>query len=984
MKSKTRFLLLITFLITLGIKAQDSVSGLVTETGTNEPLPGVNIVIKGTTTGTTSDFDGNYQISAKQGDVLLFSYISFKTKEVTVNANTINVALETDTAQLEEVVVIGYGTTTVKDATGSIEKVSTDEFNAGAITSPEQLITGKTAGVSVVAPGGQPGQGATITIRGNSSLSANNSPLIVIDGVPIDQGTSGGSSVSALNSINPNDIESFVVLKDASSTAIYGSRASAGVILITTKKGATDSPLKVEIGTQGSIGTATKRNSVLTPEQYREAAATSSKSNLIVPFLGSENTDWQDLILQDAVGTNTNITLSKGFKGSSLRASLGYTTQEGVVIGSKFERTSASINFRQNLFDNTVKLALNLRGSKTKDDFIDEGVLSAAARFDPTQPVYSGSSEYGGYYEWLNTNGDGRPNNLAPKNPLGLIKQPSNNASTDRALGNLKIDYYVPFVEGLNVNVNLGFDYNQVSGEIFVPGTSAAGFYNGDQNGTYGGIRRSYLIDTFLNYSTDIESIKSKIEVTAGHSFQKFYRDNGSNNTYALAEENSDFLATHNALESYVLRARYSYDSRYLLTLSYRTDGSSRFSSNNRWGNFSAAALAWNISEESFLKDSKTISNLKLRLGYGQTGQQEIFADFGYLPTYLSGSPNQQYQFGNTFYPTIRPGGYDENLKWEEAETYNIGLDYGFLNNRITGSVEYYTRESKDILNLITVPAGTNLTNQLVTNIGNLENSGVEFSIAADIIQKDDFNWNLGFNASWLTSEVTKLNTTEDPTAPTIVNVGGISGGVGNTVQAHVVGYPQNSFLVYQQVYDTNGKPLEGVYVDRDGDGVSGGTSDPDDLYLKEKPNADYLLGMSSYTNYKNWDLSFAMRASIGNYVYNNVASSNGNNFSLNDLGSNRNVHSSFLETGFETNNNLLTDYYIQDASFLRMDNITLGFNFKDLLSNDKIGLRAQATVQNVFVITNYDGIDPEISGGIDNNFFPRPRTILLGLNLNF
>ncbi len=980
MKKMKKKLLLIMLLTSIGISAQIKVSGIVYEQSNNLPLPGVNVILKGTTKGATSDFDGKYEITANKGDILIFSYIGFQNQEIVVSTATLDVNLVESLNKLDEVVIIGYGTTTVKDATGAIEKVDAKKFNAGAITSPEQLITGKTAGVSVIPPGGQPGQGGTITIRGNSSLSANNSPLIVIDGVPIDQGTTGGSTVSALNSVNPNDIESFVVLKDASSTAIYGSRASAGVILITTKSGRLNAPLKMEFSTTGSIGTVTRKTDVLNATQYRDALVGSQNETLATSLLGNSDTNWQDLIFQDAIGTDTNFTISKGFNNSSIRASIGYTTQQGLVKTSEFERTSASLNFRQNLFNNTLKINLNLRGAKTTDDFINAGVIAASATFDPTQAVFSGNDNYGGYWEWLNA--DGSVNNLAPRNPLGLLNQLTNQAKTERALGNIKIDYNAPFLKGLNFNATLGFDYNERFGETNTDPNSASAQNATSITGNYGSLRRSTMADVFVNYKTEIASINSNIELTAGHTFQKFFRENYTDNPLLDGTPNPTNFKTHNALESYVTRLRYSYDSKYLLSLSYRTDGSSRFAQNNRWGNFFSAAIAWNIAEENFLKDSGTISNLKLRLGYGETGQQEIPFDFGYLPVYLASTDNQQYQLGDNFFNTTRPSGYDENLKWEESQTYNIGLDYGFLNNRISGSIEYYTRKSNDILNQITVPSGSNLTNQIFTNIGNLENSGFEFSIAADIIQQQDFNWNLGFNISYLTDKITKLNVIDDPSFIG-VNVGGISGGVGNTIQIHQVGAPQRSFLVYEQVYDADGNPLEGVYVDRDGDGISGGTSDTGDLYVKEKPTADYLLGLSSYTTYKNWDLNFTMRASIGNYAYNNVASFNGNEFGLNSLNSNRNVHASILDTGF-ANNQLLSDYYIQDASFLKMDNITLGYNFKDFLKSDKIGLKTQITIQNVFTITNYDGIDPEITNGIDNNFFPRPRTVLLGVNMNF
>lgn len=977
MKQKQKLILFLIAFISLSAYSQNIIRGVITEKSTGNPIPGVNVVIKGTSNGAVSDFDGNYTIEASIGEILVFSYIGFKNLELVISGNTLNIALEEDAATLDEVVIIGYGSASVKDLTGAIEKVTTQDFNPGAITSPEQLITGKTAGVNVIPPSGQPGQGGTISIRGgNSSLSANNSPLVVIDGVPIDQGTTGGNGVAALNSINPNDIESFVVLKDASSTAIYGSRASAGVILITTKSGNLSSPFKVQINTIGSIGMVQRTNDVLNAEQYRQVATNSQNASLILPLLGNSDTDWQDEIFQEALGTDSNITLTQGFSSTSYRLSLGYTTQEGLVKTSKFERSSASINLLQKLFDNSLSIDINLRGALTKDDFANGGALGSASQFDPTQSVFSGSEEFGGYWEWLQP--DGTPQPLSPRNPVALLQLLSNTAETERALGNIKFDYNAPFLEGLNANINLGFDYNEVNGVTNTPASSAAGFFSQGSVGDYGSIRRSTLIDAFLNYKKDIESIRSSIELTAGHTFQKFYRKNFNSSTPTVGASVENSFETQNALESYVTRLRYSYDSRYLLTVSYRSDGSSRFSEDNRWGNFFAGALAWNITEENFLKDSSTLSNLKLRLGYGQTGQQEIGVDFGYLPVYVNGADNQQYQLGSTFYNTVRPQGFDENIKWEESETYNIGLDYGFLNDRISGSIEYFTRQTNDVLNLIPIPSGTNLTNQLTTNIGDLENNGFEFTITSDIIRKKDFNWNLSFNASYLTNKILKLNIVDDPSfigVPT----GFITGGIGNTVQIHRVGSPQRSFLLFKQVYDTDGRPLEGVYEDVNNDGVI----DSGDLYVSENPAADYLFGLSSSTSYKNWDLSFTMRASLGNYVYNNVASSTGNEFGLHSLGSNRNVHVSILETGFR-NNQLLSDYYLEDASFLKMDNITLGYNFKDILKDDNIGLRLQLTMQNVFTITGYDGIDPEISGGIDNNFFPRPRNIVFGANINF
>ncbi len=974
MKKMKMKLLLIMLLTYIGISAQIKVSGVVYEQSNNLPLPGVNVILKGTTKGTTSDFDGKYEITANKGDILVFSYIGFQNQEIVVSTATLDINLVESPNKLDEVVIIGYGTTTVKDATGAISKVTSKDFNGGAIASPEQLISGKTAGVNVIPPSGQPGQGATIRIRGGASSlngsGGSTSPLIVVDGVAIDQ------NGPALNSVNPNDIESFVILKDASATAIYGSRASAGVILITTKSGKLNAPFKVEISSLVSVGKTANRAEVLSPEQYR-AATIASGNDTAISLLGDANTNWQDQIYQQAYGSDNNITFSQGFKNSSYRVSIGYLDQSGVLKTSNFKRNTASINFKNYLFDRSLKIDLNIRGSLSKDHFANGGAIGNAVTFDPTQPIFSGSELYGGYWEWLQSNGD--PSGLAPRNPLGLLKQNSNIADTRRVLGNIKLDYSIPYLEGLKANLNLGFDYADVEGDTETLATSAGGFNTVGNIGTYTSLRRSTTSDFYLNYVKDFESIKSNIDFTLGHSFQKFTRFNDSSNINGNGVvPNVTSARTHNSLVSYFGRLNYSYDSKYLLTFTYRRDGSSRFSPENRWGNFLSGAFAWNISEEAFLKDSETISSLKLRLGYGQTGQQEIGSDFGFLPVYQDSADNFSYTLGGQPFNTIRPNGYDVNIKWEESTTYNLGLDFGFINNRITGSLEYFFTETEDILNNVNPPAGANLTNTLFTNIGDLENSGIEFSLASDIIQQKDFNWNLGFNISYYENKIVKLSTVDDPDSQGQAT-GTIAGGIGNTVQTQKIGLPQNSFLVYKQVYDTDGTPLDGVYEDLNGDGVF----TTEDKYIFNNPNADYIIGISSTMNYKKFDLNFTLRGSIGNYVYNNVASANGNQFGLHSLGSNRNVDTSFLNTEFN-NVQLWSDYYVQDASFLKMDNITLGYNFNDLIANDNINLRMYTTVQNVFTITNYDGLDPEVNGGIDNNLFPRPRTFLLGLNINF
>jgi TonB-dependent starch-binding outer membrane protein SusC len=968
MKQIRQLILGILFLFPFFMSAQDVIKGNVKDdTGTE--LPGVSIIVKGTTNGTATDFDGNFEIEVDEANaILVFSFIGYKNVELPVTAN-MNVTMQESTESLNEVILIGYGQTTKKDATGAVEKVGVKEFNPGIIASPEQLITGKTAGVNVVPPSGRPGEGGTIKIRGGvSSLSATNSPLIVIDGVPVDQ------NGPALNTINASDIESFNILKDASATAIYGSRATNGVILITTKSGKMNQDMKINFDSKFSIGEVANTVDVLSTNQFIDAINSLPNNANQIALLGDADTNWQDQIYQSAFGTDNNFIVSEGFDNTSYRVSMGYLLQEGVLKTSEYNRKSMSFNLRQNLFDNSLKMDFNIRAAWTQDDFADQGAIGAAVAFDPTKPVLSGNSDYGGYYEWLED--DGTPLNLAPRNPVGLLNQNQNRAGTERYIGNAKFDYNLGFIEGMSIVANFGFDYSETQGRTLTPDTSAAGFNNMGNKGTYASLRRNTLADIYLKYIKEIGL--HKIDVMAGQSFQEFFRENSFFNQDGIGSPpNFDRIASTNALLSYMARVNYTYNGKYLATATIRRDGSSRFAPENRWGNFFSGALAWNIAEEAFLKDSETLSTLKIRAGYGQTGQQEIGSDFGYLPVFTPGGNTVRYQFGDRFITTIRPEGFDRNIKWEESETYNIGIDYGFLNDKITGSIEYYSRKSKDILNTVAPPAGSNLSNSLFTNIGDLQSSGVEFTIDADIVQKEDFTWSVGFNVSYLQNEITKLNAIDDPTSPGVAT-GGISGGVGNTIQTHKVGEAQSSFLVYKQVYDTNGNPLEGVYEDMNNDGVI----NDQDKYIFNSPNPDYVFGFSSYFNYKNWDLNFVLRATLGNYAYNNVASFSGNEFEMRPLNTIRNVHASLLETGF-VNSQFWSDYYVQDASFLKMDNITLGYNFDDFREGD-VTLRFYGTVSNVFTITNYDGLDPEINGGIDNNLYPRPRTFLVGFNINF
>lgn len=969
-----KFILFLAFLIPIGMFAQTKVTGVVTEKATGTPLLGVNVIVKGTTNGTTTDFDGNYQVSVSNGQTIVFSYIGFKSQEVLYTGQaTVNVALEEDASKLDEVVVVGYGSAVKKDVTGSVESVSSDDFNTGAIVSPEQLIAGKTAGVQVTPPSGAPGSGSAIKIRGGvSSLAANSNPLIVVDGVPLDPG--GGS----LNYINPNDIESFTVLKDASAASIYGSRATGGVILITTKTGKSGQTLNVNVNHFTSVGSNFNEVDVLSSTQFRDLVTANGNANQIAQ-LGNTSTDWQDEIYRGSLTSDTNVTLSGGFDNSNYRVSLGYVTQRGTLRNSEVDRWSGSVKFVQRLLNDDLRIEANVLGALIEDNFADTGAIGAAVSFDPTQAVFDPTSQFGGYTE--NVNADGTINTIAVRNPVGLLEQNSNVADTRRSTGSLKLDYTLPFFRDVKLTALGGYDYLDVEGNTSIPPEAASNFNNQGITGTYSTLNRSKLLDLYANYKKSFDNINTTVDATVGHSFQRFYRQNSSQTTTGLGETNAVKFIGENSLESYFGRVNVDHAGKYLLTLNIRNDISSRLNPDDRSDFFGGVSVGWNIIDENFMKDSKVFSQLKLRAAYGETGQQEVGQDYGYLPRYTTGDGRVRYQFGYNpdgsprFVTTVRPEEYDENLRWERSKTINIGLDFGFFNDRLTGSIEAYERKVEDLLNFIPVPAGTNLSNALLTNVGNLENRGLEINLNAAIIENDKFSWNTNFNISFFENEITKLFLTDNTDSPGVLT-GGIAGGVGNTIQINSVGHEVNSFYVFKQIYDANGAPIEGAYVDINADGVI----DINDRYRYKSPNPDAVIGFSSNMQYGNFDLAFTMRASIGNFAYNNVASNTGNVQALFGANSINNVNASILDTGFQ-NQQLFSDYYVQDASFLKLDNLTLGYTIDNLFKDAR--MRVYLAGQNLFTITDYDGLDPEIDGGIDNNFYPRSRNVLLGFNLN-
>ncbi|WP_319591606.1 TonB-dependent receptor [uncultured Draconibacterium sp.] len=970
--------------ITLGYAQVKTVTGNVSDAGSGEPLPGVTIVVKGTTQGTITDFDGNYSIDVEQGQTIVLSYIGYNPQEIVISAsNQVNVQLEQSMENLDEVVVIGYGQVKKEDATGSVAAVSSDDFNQGAITSPQELVTGKIAGVQITNSGGAPGEGSTIRIRGGSSLSASNDPLIVIDGVPISsEGVSGMRN--PLNMIHPSDIETMTVLKDASATAIYGSRASNGVILITTKKGRKGAGLKLSYNGFSSYSTPSGKVDFLSTDDFRQTIIDQNGADSnAASLLGSSDTDWQDVVFDPAVSHDHNFSVTGNIKDIPFRASIGYSDQNGILKKSSMERWTGTVGFNPSLFDDHLKMNLNFKGMKINNNFSNQGAIGTAVSFDPTQPVYVGSDRYGGFYTWLQPNGN--PNTLAPTNPLAMIMMHEDTSDATRAVANAQFDYNFHFLPDLKATLNLGYEYTDSEGTTIddddAPWTIGNG---GGYYGEYTQEKKNKLLDFYLTYDKELASIESNISVMGGYSWQHFWSENYNFARSGITNEiinPENWDPTEYYLVSFFGRLNYSFKNRYLLTLTVRQDGTSRFSPDTRWGLFPSAAFAWRIKEEEFLKNNTVVSDLKLRLGYGITGQQNIGSgDYPYLARYTYSQENARYQFGDTYYTTIRPEGYDSEIKWEETTTYNIGLDYGFMDDRITGTVDVYKRVTDDLLNFIPVPAGTNLTNMLLTNVGDLENRGIEFSILGRIISKQDLSWEVGFNATYNENEITKLTATqmslEDYPG---VETGGISGAVGNNIQIHSVGYPANSFYVYEQVYDEAGKPIQGLYVDRNEDGQI--TSE--DKYRYEKSAPDWFLGFNSKLYWKNWDFGFAGRVSLGNYVYNNVWSSSG---SLNNLywSSNYllNVNQNALTTGFE-NPEYFSDYYVKNASFLRLDNISLGHTFKNL-NADKMSLRLYGTVQNVFVVSDYEGLDPEVSNGIDNNIYPRPRVFMMGLSIDY
>ncbi len=1000
-KSKTpvRILsLLLGLFLSVGAFAQNDVKGIVKD-ASGEPIIGATIRVIGQEGGAITDFDGNFTIKAAPGAKIQVSYIGYKTVELPVSANMV-VTLQDDTQLLSDVVVIGYGRAKKEDLTGSVTAIKPDEMSKGITSSASDMLVGKVAGVDVITSGGSPGSGAQIRIRGGSSLNASNDPLLVVDGLTIDNNTATGMS-NVMAMINPNDIETFTVLKDASATAIYGSRASNGVIIITTKKGRKGTGPKFSYNGDVTISTTQKRYDVLNGDEYR-ALINSLTGD--ISGLGDANTDWQDQIFRTAVSTSHNLSITGGLKNMPYRVSAGYQSESGIIKNSYMKRFNASVNLAPSFLDDHLNFNVTAKFTTEKDSYVDAGaVVGGALAMDPTRPIYDhseiGDAFFGGYWQshsdnpgYSDPNWTYTSNTNTPQNPVAYLNQKECIAHSTDFTGNIEMDYKIHGFEDLRIHASLGGQYTQSKQDDWTSPYSYENNYYG-----WDGVTKYYKYSITANAYAQYQHTfgAHNVDIMVGGEESHYHRngwnagsgwDPYTDQPYNVASKAEQSWATHNSLVSYFGRLNYTLLDRYMLTATFRADGSSRFAKGHKWGYFPSVALAWRINEEKFMKNLKWWNEFKLRLGWGQTGQQDIGYDFLYAMLYTSSNSYAQYPFGNDYGTTVRPDRFNPDLTWETTTTWNAGLDFAFLNNRITANIDGYYRKTTDLIQEVTLPVLMNLAQRMPQNIGSLENYGVEFTIGAKPIVTKDFTWDIQYNLAWNHNEITELVGGDDGY---IVQSGGtISKGNSTHVQAHTVGQPANSFWVYQQVYDEAGKPIEGVYVDRNNDGII----NSDDRYFYHSPAADVFMGLTMKFIYKRWDLSFALRASLGNYVYYDFLS-NKAAISASGLYSNNaysNTTQAAIDLGFTGTGGseyYLSDYFVRNASYLKCQNITLGYSFPALLkfnNQDYFSGRVFFTVQNPFIITKYKGLDPEVSSGIDSNPYPRPLSFQLGLNLNF
>lgn len=958
-----------------------TVKGEVTDAQNGEALIGATVTVEGEKGGTVTDFDGNFSLQvSSSAKKIKVSYIGYIDKILAISEN-MKVKLESDSKALADVVVIGYGTARKSDLTGSVATVKAKDFNKGLVSSPEQLINGKVSGVQIMSNSGSASAGSTIRVRGGASLNASNDPLIVLDGVPLEQGGISGNSSNFLSMINPSDIESMTVLKDASSTAIYGSRASNGVIIITTKKGQ-QGGLKVNFNTTNSMQTRAQMVDMLGHDDFVNVINQYGTDNQ-KSLLGNANTDWNDEVYRTAFGTDNNLSLSGSIgKYLPFRVSAGYYNQSGLVRKDNVERWTGNVVLTPSFFQDHLKLTINAKGTLNNNSFNNGGAVWAAATFNPTIPVYSGNNSYGGFNEALDA--DGYPVNAGVRNPRGLVDLYDSKSKVSRFIGSMDVDYKVHFLPDLKLHATIGADYAKGDGTIYVPGYAAQSF-NKDESLSgsdykYGPQKNeNRLLTLYANYAKYFENIKSNVDLTAGYDYQfwksstpLYYTKSAAGTTLSTVKA-SDY---RHVMLSYYGRVNYSFDGKYLLTATVRRDASSRFSKDTRWGTFPSVALGWTLTEEPWLKDNKVVSNLKLRASYGVTGQQEGIGNYNYLPVYTSSVTGAEALINGQYITTYRPEAYVSDLKWETTTSWNFGLDFGFLNGRIGGAIDFYTRKTKDLLASVPTAAGTNFSKTILTNVGNVDSKGIEVSLNATPVQTKDWEWNLSYNFTWQNMKVKNLSLTQGGSQTNVK--------VGPSIDAYQFqvlseGYEPYMFYVYHQLYDSEtGKPIEGAYADLNDDGEINDA----DLYRYHSPAPKYIMGLSTSLRYKQLTLGMSFRANIDNYVYNGMGMSTGawetvsyNNSQLNNL------NASFLKTGFKTRQ-YLSDYYVENASFLKLDNLSLSYNVGKI--NKWASLTVSAMVQNVFTITGYSGTDPEVPNGMDNSFYPRPRTYSVSLGLQF
>lgn len=981
--AKRSLLLVALFVIgCLQLMAQTrTIKGEVTDAQNGEALIGATVMVEGEKGGTVTDFDGNFSLQvSSSAKKIKVSYIGYIDKVLSISDN-MKVKLESDSKALADVVVIGYGTARKSDLTGSVATVKSKDFNKGLVSSPEQLINGKVSGVQIMSNSGSASAGSTIRVRGGASLNASNDPLIVLDGVPLEQGGISGNSSNFLSMINPSDIESMTVLKDASSTAIYGSRASNGVIIITTKKGQ-QGAVKVNFNTTNSMQTRAQMVDMLSRDEFVNVINQFGTDNQ-KSLLGTANTDWNDEVYRTAFGTDNNLSVSGSIdKWLPFRVSVGYYNQSGLVRKDNVERWTGNVVLTPSFFQDHLKLTINAKGTLNNNSFNNGGAVWAAATFNPTIPVYSGNDKYGGYNEALDA--DGYPVNAGVRNPRGLVDLYDSKSKVSRFIGSMDVDYKVHFLPDLKLHATVGADYAKGDGTVYVP-AYAAQSYNKDES--LGGSDYKYgpqknenrLLTLYANYAKYFEDIKSNVDLTAGYDYQYWksttplYYTKSAAGTNLSTVKASDY---RHVMLSYYGRINYSFDGKYLLTATVRRDASSRFSKNTRWGTFPSVALGWTLTEEPWLKNQKVLSNLKLRASYGVTGQQEDIGNYNYLPVYTYSVTGAEAFINGQYINTYRPEAYVSDLKWETTTSWNFGLDFGFLDGRIGGAIDFYTRKTKDLLASVPTAAGTNFSKTILTNVGNVDSKGIEVSLNATPIQTKDWEWNLSYNFTWQNMKVKNLSLIKGGSQTNVK--------VGPSIDAYQFqvlseGYEPYMFYVYHQLYDSKtGKPIEGAYADLNNDGEI----NESDLYRYHSPAPKYIMGLSTSLRYKQLTLGMSFRANIDNYVYNGMGMSTGafetvsyNNSQLNNL------NTSFLKTGFKTRQ-YLSDYYVENASFLKLDNLSLSYNVGKI--NKWASLTVSAMVQNVFTITGYSGTDPEVPNGMDNSFYPRPRTYSVSLGLQF